>query len=211
MPSPATAPPGASALDGERQFRLLADSAPVMIWRADTTKACDFFNQPWLDFTGRSLEQELGFGWAEGVHPDDYQRCLAIYTEAFDARRDFPMDYRLRRRDGAYRWLLDNGRPYHLDGAFAGYLGCCIDITEMKAAHIERQRALEDREALLAELQHRVKNNAQSTSAPLIPGALWIDRSCPREVGGRLDPAGLGDEVVPGGAAGIHDGARAGE
>ena len=151
--------------DGERQFRLLADNAPVMIWRADRSKACDFFNKPWLDFTGRTLEQELGFGWTEGVHPDDLGRCLATYTEAFDARRPFSTDYRLRRHDGAWRWVLDNGRPYEVEGEFAGYFGACLDITEMKLALAERRRALEEREALLIELHHRVRNNAQATTS----------------------------------------------
>src|SRR4051794_38114870 len=103
---------------GEHQFRLLADNAPVMIWRSDTTKACDFFNKPWLEFSGRPMEQELGFGWAEAVHPEDYERCVEIYVTAFDAREKFTMPYRLRRRDGEYRWLLDNGSPYFLSAAY---------------------------------------------------------------------------------------------
>jgi two-component system, sensor histidine kinase PdtaS len=140
---------------GESQFRLLADNAPMMIWRSDTTKACDFFNKPWLKFTGRSMEEELGFGWAEGVHPEDYDRCVEVYTSAFDARREFSLDYRLRRSDGSYRWLLDNGRPYHDEtGSFAGYFGSCVDITEMK-------EALEEKSVLLRELHHRVRNNMQ--------------------------------------------------
>jgi PAS domain S-box-containing protein len=137
--------------EGEARFQLLADHAPVMIWRADPSKACDYFNLPWLEFTGRSLAQELGFGWAEGVHPEDLDRCIAIYTNAFDARRPFSMPYRLRRHDGAWRWVLDNGRPYEAEGRFAGYFGSCIDITEMK-------QAIEQRDALVAELTHRIKN-----------------------------------------------------
>src|SRR4051794_12028188 len=105
-----------------------------MIWRADTTRACDFFNKPWLDYTGRSLEQELGHGWAENVHPDDLARCLEPYTTAFDACREFSVAYRLRRHDGEWRWVLDKGRPYFVDGAFAGYFGSCLDVTEMKTA-----------------------------------------------------------------------------
>jgi two-component system, sensor histidine kinase PdtaS len=150
--------------DGD-QFRLLADNAPVMIWRADASKACDFLNKPWLEFTGRTLEQELGFGWAEGVHPEDFDRCLRTYTSAFDDRQPFSMDYRLRRRDGAWRWVLDNGRPYFVGGAFAGYFGSCFDITEAKLAFEERRRAVDDRETLLAELHHRVKNNTQATTS----------------------------------------------
>jgi PAS domain S-box-containing protein len=175
---------GAAA--GEEQFRLLADHAPVLIWRADTSKACDFFNKPWLDFTGRGLEQELGFGWAEGVHPEDFDRCIEIFTTAFDARQDFTMDYRLRRHDGAWRWVLDNGRPFFVQGAFAGYFGSCIDVTDMKAALEERRLALEEREVLLQELQHRVKNNAQSTTSVL---RLHASRSSNPEVAERLHSA----------------------
>jgi PAS domain S-box-containing protein len=139
-------------------FEELANNAPVMIWRSRLDKQCDFFNKPWLDFTGRTLEQELGAGWAEGMHPDDYARCLQIYGSAFDAREKFSMEYRLRRYDGAYRWVLDNGTPFIRDGAFAGYFGSCIDITERKE--------LEDgRLILIGELNHRVKNMLATVQA----------------------------------------------
>jgi PAS domain S-box-containing protein len=167
----------------DHRFELLADNAPVMIWRADTTRACDFFNKPWLEFTGRSLEQEIGQGWAEGVHPEDIERCRETHARAFDARSDFSMHYRLRRHDGAYRWLLDNGRPYYVGDVFAGYFGSCIDITEMKTALDERRRALSERETLLAELQHRVKNNAQATTSFL---SLQASRASSPEVAAAL-------------------------
>jgi PAS domain S-box-containing protein len=116
--------------ESERFFRELADFAPVMIWRAGTDKLCDWFNKPWLDFVGRTMEQELGNGWAEGVHEDDFARCLQIYTTSFDARQSFSMIYRLRRRDGEFRYILDNGAPFYRSGTFAGYFGSCIDVTE---------------------------------------------------------------------------------
>jgi two-component system, sensor histidine kinase PdtaS len=162
---------------GVEQFKLLADNAPVMIWRSGLDKMCDFFNEPWLRFSGRTMEQELGFGWAEGVHPDDYDRCVAIYVNAFDAREEFSMPYRLRRHDGEYRWLLDNGRPFHdADDAFSGYFGSCIDITEMVEAQerlqaslvcqerltLEQAQLLREKEGLLREVHHRSRNNLQT-------------------------------------------------
>ena len=121
--------------ESEERFRLVANTAPVMIWTSGTDKKCDYVNKQWLDFTGRPLEAELGDGWAEGVHPDDLGRCLQTYTEAFDRRESFEMQYLLRRQDGEYRWLLDKGVPrFNPDGTFAGYIGSCIDITERKLA-----------------------------------------------------------------------------
>jgi PAS domain S-box-containing protein len=121
--------------ESEERFRLVANTAPVMIWTAGTDRKCNYFNKPWLDFTGRSLESQLGDGWAEGVHPDDSVRCLRSYTEAFDRRESFEMQYRLRRHDGEYRWILDKGVPrFNPNGTFAGYIGSGIDITERKLA-----------------------------------------------------------------------------
>jgi PAS domain S-box-containing protein len=115
--------------------RAIVSEAPVMIWRAGVDKGCDFFNPWWLAFTGRTLAQELGDGWAEGVHPDDLDACLASYVAAFDARVPFRLEYRLRRFDGEYRWVLDLGTPrYDSAGQFAGYIGCCFDITDRKHA-----------------------------------------------------------------------------
>jgi PAS domain S-box-containing protein len=124
----------------EQRFRLLADNAPVMIWTSGVDKLCTYFNAHWLAFTGRTMEQELGNGWAEGVYPADKQRCLDIYTSSFDARKPFSMDYRLRRFDGQYRWILDNGVPFYApDGTFTGYIGSCIDITERRSLEQQLQ------------------------------------------------------------------------
>ena len=128
----------ATLYESEERFRKMADTAPVMIWVAGADKACTFFNEPWLTFTGRKLEQELGDGWAEGVHPQDLEDCLATYSSAFYARNSFQMDYRLRRADGEYRWVLGNGVPrFETGGIFVGYIGSCIDITDLKRTQQE--------------------------------------------------------------------------
>jgi len=121
--------------ESEERFRLVANTAPVMIWMSGPDKLCYYFNQPRLDFTGRPLEAELGNGWSEGVHPGDLKDCLDTYTRAFDLRESFKMQYRLRRHDGEYRWLLDIGVPrLNPDGTFVGYIGSCLDVTEAKLA-----------------------------------------------------------------------------
>jgi PAS domain S-box-containing protein len=120
--------------ESEERFRLAADTAPVMIWMSSPDKLCTYFKR-WLDFTARSMDQEKGSGWADGVHPDDLQRCLDTYTQAFDRREEFHMEYRLRRHDGEYRWVFDTGVPrFNADSSFAGYIGSCVDVTERKRA-----------------------------------------------------------------------------
>jgi len=120
--------------ESEERFRNMANAAPVLIWISGTDKLCYWFNQVWLSFTGRSMEQEYGNGWAEGVHPDDLERCIETYVAAFDNRQPFSMEYRLRRADGQYRWLIDNGIPQYEVDVFKGYIGSCTDITERKQA-----------------------------------------------------------------------------
>ena len=130
----------------ESNFRSLAESASVMIWVSGPDKLCTWFNNAWLTFTGHSMEQEFGNGWADGVHPDDLESCLKIYNEAFDARRPFSMDYRLHHASGAYRWISDQGAPrFDGQGQFLGYTGSCWDITEQREAEL----ALKERERLL--------------------------------------------------------------
>jgi PAS domain S-box-containing protein len=115
----------------EGRFRTIANTAPVMIWMSGPDKLCTYFNKPWLDFTGRPVETQLGNGWTEGVHPDDLSGCMATYSQSFDRREPFRIEYRLKRHDGEYRWIVDVGVPrFEADGSFAGYIGSCVDDTE---------------------------------------------------------------------------------
>ena len=121
--------------ESESRFQLMADAAPVLIWMSGPDKLCTYFNKPWLDFTGRSIDSELGNGWAKGVHKEDLKRCLEVYTQAFDRREEFRLEYRLQRHDGEYRWILDIGVPrFGQDRSFIGYIGIGIDVTERKRA-----------------------------------------------------------------------------
>lgn len=131
-------------------FQALCNSAPVLIWTSGLDAKCDWFNTPWLEFTGRTLEQEVGDGWAEGVHPEDLDRCVSTYLEAFSRRQEFRMEYRLRRADGAWRWIEDRGLPrFEADGTFLGFIGACTDIQERVEANrqiAEREKDLQVRE-----------------------------------------------------------------
>ena len=119
--------------ESEKRFRTIADTAPVLLWMSETDASCSFVNKPWLKFRGRTMEQELGNGWVEGVHPDDVYRCTQTYLTAFKERRPFSMEYRLKHAGGDYRWILDNGVPRYTEtGEFAGYIGSCIDVTGQK-------------------------------------------------------------------------------
>jgi PAS domain S-box-containing protein len=124
---------------GIAEYRLLVEQAPIMFWRSDHNKKCDYFNLVWLEFRGRTLAQEAGEGWAEGLHPDDRDRCLETWFASFELRRPFEMEYRLLRHDGIYRWIFDRGVPFTREnGVFAGYIGSCIDVTD----RVEAQKAL---------------------------------------------------------------------
>jgi two-component system, sensor histidine kinase PdtaS len=170
------------AHESETRFRTMADHAPVLLWMAGTDGLCNFFNQRWLEFTGKTLEQEVGSGWAGGVHPEDFQRCMARYLDSFVARKSFSMEYRLRRHDGEYRWVYDQGAPrFEKDGRFAGFIGSCTDVTEQRLARDalgqltvelenrvrERTAIAHEREVLLREVHHRVKNDLQLISSLL--------------------------------------------
>ena len=127
----------------DARFCEVMDAAPVMIWVSGTDKQCVWFNQPWLAFTGREMQQELGSGWSEGVHPEDFDRCLETYVSHFDARKEFRMEYRLRRYDQTYRWIDDTGIPrYARDGSFLVYIGSCTDIHEYRETQSELRRRL---------------------------------------------------------------------
>ncbi|MEG4342605.1 PAS domain S-box protein [Microcoleus sp. A003_D6] len=129
--------------ESEARFRIMADTAPVMIWISDTDQLGDYFNKVWLEFTGRTLAQEMGRGWMENLHPDDLPQCLDIYQKAFDARCEYRLECRLRRYDGEYRWVLGTGVPrYRPDRTFAGYIGSYIDISDRQQAEQERAAAL---------------------------------------------------------------------
>jgi PAS domain S-box-containing protein len=131
--------------ESEERFRSMADGAPVLIWMSGADKLGVFFNKGWLAFTGRALQQELGDGWAAGVHPDDREQRLRAYADAFDERREFTVEYRLRRHDGEYRWILDRGVPrFGPDATLLGYVGCADDVTELRRATAE-VRDLKDR------------------------------------------------------------------
>jgi PAS domain S-box-containing protein len=156
--------------ESESRFRTVADSAPVLIWMSGVDRLFTFFNKPWLDFTGRTAEQEMGNGWAQGVHPGDLEGCLTSYVEACDARRPFVLQYRLRRHDGEYRWISDNGVPrYDAHGGFAGYIGSCVDITDRLRAEAETQRLRQELAHIsrLATMREMTATIAHELSQPL--------------------------------------------
>jgi diguanylate cyclase (GGDEF)-like protein/PAS domain S-box-containing protein len=127
--------------NSELHFRALANSGQALVWTSGLDGGCEYFNEPWLRFTGRTQEQEQGEGWADGVHPDDRSRCLETYQTAFNRRESFSMEYRLRHVSGEYRWIMDQGSPrFDTEGHFLGYVGHCMDVTEAKRAEAEIER-----------------------------------------------------------------------
>lgn len=159
----------------ELQYRHLANSGQALIWTSGPDKLCDYFNEPWLQFTGRTVEQELGFGWAEGVHPDDRERCVGIYVKAFEKREPLSMSYRLRRHDGEYRWIQDDATPrYDPEGRFLGYIGHCLDITEQRQA----QEALAESQARFYRLAERAPDIVFRYSLSPEPRLEYINAAC---------------------------------
>lgn len=155
-------------MDNEHFYQDIVDHGVMLIWVAGLDKGCFYFNRTWLEFTGRSLEQEKGDGWTAGVHPEDFNDCLHTYTQAFDARHKFSLVYRLRRHDGAYRWLQDDGTPiYSTTGEFKGFIGYCLDVTERKHIEIRAQQRSQLLQALssgtpLSELLARLSQNLEA-------------------------------------------------
>jgi PAS domain S-box-containing protein len=146
--------------ESEQRFQLVADAAPVLIWLSGTDSLCYWFNKVWLEFVGRTLEQEMGNGWVENVHPDDFAHCLDIYITNFNLRQPFKMEYRVKHHSGQYRWLLDTGVPrFNAQGDFEGYIGSCMDIHEMKLLQLDEQKTaqamLEAKEAAEALAQSK--------------------------------------------------------
>jgi PAS domain S-box-containing protein len=138
----------------EVQYRNLANAGSALIWTSGTDKLCNYFNETWLKFTGRSLEQEMGNGWAEGVHPDDFDRCVETYVAAFDKQEPFEMEYRLCHSSGEYRWIMDLGTPnFDSNGEFVGYIGHCFDISERKLAEVSLHESEEKYRSIFESVQ----------------------------------------------------------
>ena len=146
--------------ESEERFRSMADTAPVSIWIVDSDRRCTYVNKRWLEFTGRTNEEELGEGWMQGIHPEDYEGCFDIYTSRFEEQQPFEMEYRVRRYDGEYRWIYDSGIPrFSSDGTFLGYIGSAIDITERKESEVALQTAHEE--------LHQLKNQLEAENISL--------------------------------------------
>jgi PAS domain S-box-containing protein len=173
------------ARESEDRFRNMANCAPVLLWMSGRDKLCEFFNHGWLAFTGQSMEHEVGIGWVQGVHPDDVGHCLQIYNSSFDARRPFEMEYRLRRHDGDYRWILDTGAPrFTPDGEFMGYVGSAVDITDKKQAqessrHLAHLQRLATMGELTAAMAHELRQPLMAIGFNVNSAEIRLDSETP--------------------------------
>ena len=184
--------------ESEQRFRTLADTAPVLIWMADTSKLCTYINKVWTDFTGRALDQVLGSGWTEDLHPDDLDSALASYRTAFDAREEFKSEFRLRRSDGEYRWMVNHGIPrYTPDGEFIGYIGSCMDIDERKQIETNQQFLAEASIILASSLDYETTlTNVAQLAVPEIGDWCAVDLLTPEGTVKRLAVAHVDPEKV---------------
>lgn len=181
--------------ESEARFRLVANTAPVMIWMANPDGLCTYFNRPWLEFRGRTLEQEWGDGWTSGVHPADVDMCLATYCAALQSHESFSMEYRLQNATGDYRWILDQGAPrFHPDGSLAGFIGACIDITTLK----ETEQALQESETRFRSIVDALPQMVAYTDKDLV--YRFVNRAykrvfdiAPEEILGKTLPAVIGE------------------
>lgn len=179
----------------EESYHSMADALPVLVWQSGPNKLCTYFNSGWLEFTGRTMEQEVGNGWADGVHPEDLRQCLEIYASAFERREPFVMEYRLRHRSGDYLWVLDRGAPlYNSAGSFLGYIGGCIDIHHRKLAEHALQNSRQELRALAARL-HAVREEERTVLA----------REIHDELSGTLTALKMNLFLLPDRAAKNHD------
>lgn len=188
----------------EEYFRQLVDTLPEMLWMAGLDKQCTFFNKQWLDFSGRTMEQELGNGWAEGIHPDDLHRYLHEYTTSFDARAIFSIEYRLRRHDGEFRWIANTGIPWFAaDGEFAGYVGSCVDVTDRLLAEeqVRKQRRELTFVARVTTMGEMTAGLAHEVNQPLSAIASYSEGLKIRATAGQVDSETLIDVMQKVGAS----------
>jgi PAS domain S-box-containing protein len=181
--------------ESELRFRTMADSAPVMIWLGDASGRAEWFSRSWLEFTGKTLDEQVGQGWAASVHPDDLDRVVASYTDHASTRQAFRIELRLRRADGEYRWLLNSGSPRLTPGGdFAGYIGSCIDITELKNVEMEREALLARERSARAEadLARMAAEHANDVKAQFLAAMSHELRTPLNAIGGYVDLLQLG-------------------
>ncbi|CAN5871334.1 hypothetical protein BH23PLA1_BH23PLA1_11230 [soil metagenome] len=180
----------AELADSEARFRALAEQSPVMIWRAGTDAVCDYFNQRWLEFRGRTIKPEGHNGWAEGVHPDDLERCMNTYLGAFERRAPFEMAYRLLRADGQYRWITDNANAYYdSEGRFLGYIGSCVDIhdrVELEAVLERQKQAAEELSAHKTRMMSALSHDARTPLNAVVLAARLLEMNLKGQENGEV-------------------------